>query len=175
MEQQDKIVGIMGIGNMLLGDEGFGVHCIQYIEDNYNLPENIRVIDGGTAGILLAPFIEQCDLLYVIDVVDLDDTPGSVHCFTDEDVRSGSIQTRMSPHQIGMLEILDICRIREKEPEQVKFITVVPERLDTGMELSPVLAGRVSDVLGILFQSLKESAVVPVSLSGNSLQVAVAS
>lgn len=156
MSQTEKTIGILGIGNMLLGDEGFGVHCVQHIESNYTLPENVLVFDGGTAGILLAPFIEECDLLYVLDVVDLDDDPGSVHCFTDEDVRSGNIQTRMSPHQIGMLEILDICSIRGKVPEQVRFITVVPQTLDAGMELSPLIAGRVNDVVDILFQSLEE-------------------
>ncbi|MGE4560571.1 MAG: HyaD/HybD family hydrogenase maturation endopeptidase [Desulfobulbus sp.] len=162
MDQQEKTIGIMGLGNLLLGDEGFGVHCIRFLEEQYQLPENVQVIDGGTGGILLAPFIEQYDQLYVIDVVDIEDAPGSVHCFNDTDVRSGGIQTRMSPHQIGMLEILDICRIRGRVPQQVQFITVVPECLDTGMDLSPLLAGRINDVLEILLQMLgRDVAVSP--------------
>nr|WP_321466347.1 HyaD/HybD family hydrogenase maturation endopeptidase [uncultured Desulfobulbus sp.] len=160
MEQQQKSIGIMGLGNLLLGDEGFGIHCIQYLEENYHLPENVEVVDGGTGGILLAPFIEQFDELYVIDVVDVDDSPGSVHYFTDIDLRSGGIQTRMSPHQIGMLEILDICRIRGKVPQRVHFIAVVPECLDTGMELSPLLAERKKDVLEVLFQKLGEEVTI---------------
>lgn len=152
----------MGLGNLLLGDEGFGIHCVQYLEEHYHLSSNVEVVDGGTGGILLAPFIEQFDELYVIDVVDIEDTPGSVHYFTDTDLRSGGIQTRMSPHQIGMLEILDICRIRGKVPQQIHFIAVVPECLDTGMELSPLLAGRIKDVLEVLFQKLgDEVTVVP--------------
>ncbi len=156
---QDRTIGILGIGNLLLGDEGFGVHCVQHIEQHYNIPENIRVFDGGTAGILLAPFIEECDKLYVLDVIDLEDDPGSVHLFTDEDVRAGNVQTRMSPHQIGMLEILDICKIRGKVPEQVQYITVVPQTLETGMELSPLIAERVTDVIDILLQSLAKLSV----------------
>ena len=156
---QGKTIGILGIGNLLLGDEGFGVHCVQHIEQHYDIPENIRVFDGGTAGILLAPFIEECDKLYVLDVIDLEDEPGSVHLFTDEDVRAGDVQTRMSPHQIGMLEILDICRIRGKVPEHVEYITVVPQTLETGMELSPLIAERVTDVVDILFQSLAKLSV----------------
>jgi hydrogenase maturation protease len=158
----NKTIGILGIGNLLLGDEGFGVHCVQHIEQCYEIPENIRVFDGGTAGILLAPFIEQCDRLYVLDVIDLEDDPGSVHLFTEEDVRAGDVQTRMSPHQIGMLEILDICKIRGKVPEQVQFITVVPQTLEPGMELSPLIAERVTDVIDILLQSL---ATLSVSLT----------
>lgn len=156
---QDRTIGILGIGNLLLGDEGFGVHCVQHIEQHYDIPENIRVFDGGTAGILLAPFIEECDKLYVLDVIDLEDDPGSVHLFTDEDVRAGNVQTRMSPHQIGMLEILDICKIRGKVPEQVQYITVVPQILETGMELSPLIAERVTDVIDILLQSLAKLSV----------------
>lgn len=164
MDQQKKSIGIMGLGNLLLGDEGFGIHCVQYLEEHYQMPENVEVVDGGTGGILLAPFIEQFDELYVIDVVDVDDTPGSVHYFTDTDLRSGGIQTRMSPHQIGMLEILDICRIRGKVPQQIHFITVVPECLESGMELSPLLAGRVKDVLDVLLQKLgNDVRITPIS------------
>lgn len=162
MAYQEKIVGIMGLGNLLLGDEGFGIHCIRHLEEHYQLPDHVELIDGGTAGILLAPFIEQCYQLFVIDVVDLDDIPGSVHCFTDADVRSGDIQTRMSPHQIGMLEILDICRISGRVPEQVQFITVVPESLETGLELTPRLAARVKDVVTILLNALDAMAALPV-------------
>lgn len=156
MEQQEKSIGIMGLGNLLLGDEGFGIHCIQYLEEHYQLPKNVEVIDGGTGGILLAPFIEEHDELWVIDVVDLEDEPGSVHYFTDVDVRSGDIQTRMSPHQIGMLDILDICSIRGKVPKRVHFIAVVPESLDAGMELTLLLQGRIKDVLQILAEKLGE-------------------
>lgn len=156
IDQQEKTIGILGIGNLLLSDEGFGVHCVQYLENHYQLSENVLVFDGGTAGILLAPFIEQCDYLFVIDVVDIQDNPGSIHRFTDKDVRAGNIQTRMSPHQIGMLEILDICKISGKAPQQVQFITVVPENLDTGMSLSPILEKRIPDVLDILFESMED-------------------
>ncbi|MDD2463054.1 MAG: HyaD/HybD family hydrogenase maturation endopeptidase [Desulfobulbus sp.] len=168
MGQQEKTIGIMGLGNLLLGDEGFGIHCIQYLEEHYHLPDNVEVVDGGTGGILLAPFIEKFDELYVIDVVDVEDTPGSVHCFSDADVRSGDIQTRMSPHQIGMLDILDICRLRGKVPQQVQFITVVPECLETGMELTPLLAGRINDVLGILFEKLGKEVVITLLLSAQA-------
>lgn len=146
---------------MLLSDDGFGFHCIQHIEQHYKIPENVLVFDGGTASILLAPFIEECDELYILDVVDINDIPGSVHCFSNKDVRSGIIQTRMSPHQIGMLEILDICRIRGKVPEKVQFITGIPKTLDTGMKMSPLLETRMKNVVHILFQTLEDCLFEP--------------
>lgn len=157
--QKEKRIGILGIGNMLLSDEGFGVHFVQHLEAHYLLPDNVQVFDGGTAGILLAPFVEQCDHLFVIDVVNIDDAPGSLHCFSDEEVRAGDIQTRMSPHQIGMLEVLDICKIMGKVPEQIMFLTVVPENMDAGMKLSPILQQRIGDVLSLLSHSLQSLGV----------------
>ena len=53
------IIGILGIGNMLMQDEGFGVHFIEHLTENYEIPDNVNVLDGGTAGIMLAPFIEE--------------------------------------------------------------------------------------------------------------------
>ncbi|MDY0191138.1 MAG: HyaD/HybD family hydrogenase maturation endopeptidase [Desulfuromonas sp.] len=170
MEQQKKAIGIMGLGNLLLSDEGFGIHFIQYLEKNYQIPENVEVIDGGTGGILLAPFIEEHDELYVIDVVDLDDEPGSVHYFTDADVRCGDIQTRMSPHQVGMLDIIDICRISGKVPDKVHFIAVVPKSLDSSMQLTPLLQGRIKDVLQILADKLgKDVPLTPLDLCPKSI------
>ena len=99
-------IGLLGIGNLLMQDEGFGVHFIEHLTENYTIPENVSVLDGGTAGIMLAPFIEDVDYLYVIDTVSIKDEPGSIHCFTDEDVRSGNVQMRLSPHQVGLIDIL---------------------------------------------------------------------
>ncbi|BCO09430.1 hypothetical protein GF1_18060 [Desulfolithobacter dissulfuricans] len=100
------------------------------------------------------------DVLYVIDTVSLDSAPGSIHRFTDQDVRSGNIQTRMSPHQVGLLEILSLCELRGRSPEKVEMITVVPEDLSTGIGLSPRLAPRIDEVLDILIKCLASHGVV---------------
>lgn len=157
---QTQKIGVLGIGNLLLRDEGFGVHFIEKLNHFYQLPDNVQVLDGGTAGIMLAPFIEGVDVLYVIDTVSLDGEPGSIHRFTDKDVRSGNIQTRMSPHQVGLLEILSLCELRGRAPEKVEMITVVPEDLSTGIGLSSRLASRIDEVLGVLVNSLVSHGVV---------------
>ena len=132
MRPQQQI-GILGLGNLLLRDEGFGVHFINYLTDHYEIPAHVAVLDGGTAGIMMAPFIEDADILYVIDTVALrDQPPGSIHHFSDQDIQAGNIHARMSPHQVGLLEILDLCRIRETAPLQTEMITVVPEDLERG-------------------------------------------
>ncbi len=155
-----KKIGVLGIGNLLMRDDGFGVQCIEQLTQNYELPENLTALDGGTAGIMLAPFIEEVDILYILDAVDLKDKPGSIHFFSDNDVQSGDIQTRMSPHQVGLLEILELCKLRGRAPELVEMITVVPEDLSLGLGLSPRIESVVNEVLDILIDHLVSNDII---------------
>ncbi|MDR3630396.1 MAG: HyaD/HybD family hydrogenase maturation endopeptidase [Desulfocapsaceae bacterium] len=159
MEKTQKKIGIIGIGNLILSDEGFGIHTLHYLEQNYIFPENVILQDAGTAGIYMSPFLEACDPIFVIDVVDLKDEPGSFHFYTMEDVGARNFQTKMSPHQLGLLEIVEICRLRDAAPEHIEFYCVVPQALDTGMELSALVAPRVIEVADKIVKRLQESGV----------------
>ncbi len=159
LNRSSGATGILGIGNILLRDEGFGVHCIQRLQEDYLLPENLDVLDGGTAGIMMAPFIESVQTLYVIDTINLDHRPGTIRCFSDQDIRAGNIQGMLSPHQVGLLEILALCRLRERAPEWVELITIVPADLATGLGLSDVLRPKVATVIGLLLERLSEQGI----------------
>ncbi len=157
----EKKIGIVGIGNLICGDEGFGVHTVRYLEEKYIFPDNVILQDAGTAGIYLAPLLEECDPVFVIDVVDIDAEPGSMHYYTTEDITLGNIQTKMSPHQLGMLEILEICKLRDAAPETVEFYCVVPQDLDTSLELSDAVAPRVAEIADKLLARLEKIGVKP--------------
>jgi len=154
-----KKIGILGVGNLIVGDEGFGVHAVQYLDEHYIFPDNVELKDGGTAGIYMSPFLEECDPVFVIDVVDIDAEPGSLHYYSNEDVKAGKISTRMSPHQLGLLEILEICKLRDAAPERVEFYCVVPKELETSTKLSDVVAPRVKEIAAILIGRLQELGV----------------
>ena len=158
MEDKKKI-GILGIGNLIVGDEGFGVHAVRYLEENYEFPDTVLIRDGGTAGIYMSPFLEECDPVLVIDVVDIDAEPGSMHYYSNDDVKAGKISTRMSPHQLGLLEILEICKLRDAAPETLEFYCVVPKELNTSTELSDVVAPRVKEICEIVLKRLSELGV----------------
>ena len=151
-----KKIGIAGIGNLLLRDEGFGVHVVHYLMDNYTFPENVDIQDIGTAGIYMAPFLEECDPVFVIDVVDIEGEPGSFHFFTLDDVKTGNFQMRMSPHQLGFLEILAVCKLRDAAPEHIEFYTVIPDELTDSIELSDIVAGRKIEIAEMILKRLKE-------------------
>jgi hydrogenase maturation protease len=159
MQKTDKKIGILGVGNLIVGDEGFGVHVVHYLEKHFEFPDNVVIKDGGTAGIYMSPFLEECDPVLVIDVVDIDAEPGSMHYYSNEDVKAGKISTRMSPHQLGLLEIMEICKLREAAPETVEFYCVVPKTLETSTELSDVVAPRVEEISAIVLKRLAELGV----------------
>jgi len=155
----EKKIGILGIGNLIVGDEGFGIHTINYLEENYTFPDNVLLKDGGTAGIYMSPFLEECDPVFVIDVVDIDAEPGSMHYYSNEDVKAGKISTRMSPHQLGLLEVMEICKLRDAAPDTVEFYCVVPKTLETTTELSDVVAPRVTEIAELIIKRLEEAGV----------------
>ena len=169
MDTTEKKIGILGIGNLIVGDEGFGVHTINYLNENYIFPDNVNVHDGGTAGIYMSPFLEECDPVYVIDVVDIDAEPGSMHYYSSEDVKAGKISTRMSPHQLGLLEILEVCKLRNAAPEKIEFYCVVPNSLETTIELSDVVAPRVKEIADLILKRLEDDGIkVEKRNSGNN-------
>ena len=142
--------GVLGVGNLLLRDEGFGVHLIRYIEERYAFPDTVSLMDGGTSGIFLAPFFEGVKKVLVVDVVRSDEPPGTVLRFTQDELKARSMQLRMSPHQVGILEILEICNLRGKAPEQVDFLGIAPSDMTTGIGLSPVLEDRLPAVAAMV-------------------------
>jgi hydrogenase maturation protease len=159
MMEATKKIGIAGIGNYIVGDEGFGVHVVHYLQEHYLFPDEVEIQDVGTAGIYMAPFLEECDPIFVIDVVDIKGEPGSFHFFTLDDVKAGNFQMRMSPHQLGLLEILEVSKLRDRAPEHVEFYTVIPKDLGDSIELSAEVEGRKVEIAEMILARLADLGV----------------
>ncbi len=134
--------GILGVGNLLMADEGFGIHVIRYIEDNCQIPAGVELLDGGTAGMALLPFFQRCDAVLVLDVINLDAEPGTLVSFSRSDFGAVVRGQKTSPHQIGILDILDILDMDGQAPG-VDFLCAVPQNISEAVELSPSLKGLV--------------------------------
>ena len=155
--EQRKEIGILGVGNILLRDEGFGIHVVWHLQRNYLFPETVEIMDGGTAGIMLGPFFEGVKRAVVIDAVSLKDEPGTIHIFSQKDLRAGKIQTSLSPHQVGIVEIIELCRLRDLAPDQFELIGVVPKDLSPGTDLSPALRTALGEVTQMVINTLSQS------------------
>ena len=100
----------MGVGNILLTDEGFGVRAVEYLQTNYLWPENVRLEDGGTQGLMLMTELMDCDTLVVLDVVLGPEKPGTVYMLEGEDLRK-SLSFRDSMHQTDLVDTLITCQM----------------------------------------------------------------
>ena len=118
MEQ--KKVLIMGVGNILLTDEGFGVRAVELLQANYTWPENVRLEDGGTQGLMLMTELMDCDTLVVLDVVLGPEKPGTIYMLEGEDLRK-SLSFRDSMHQTDLLDTLVTCSMAGHEVQAVVF------------------------------------------------------
>ena len=129
-------VVVLGLGNILLRDEGVGVRVIEALAERYVLPPEIEVVDGGTAGMELLNVIAGCDHLLICDAVKDDAPPGTVIKLADAEVPA-LFQTRFSPHQLGLADVLATLTLSDEAPRAVTLIGIVPLDMELGIELSP--------------------------------------
>lgn len=115
-----KHILILGVGNELLTDEGFGIRAVEYLRRHYVWPDNVRLMDGGTLGVLLMTEIMDCDMLVVLDVVDGRETPGTMYVLQGDDLRQ-SLNFKNSMHQLDIPDTLITCRMSGHPVEAVVF------------------------------------------------------
>ncbi len=157
MEERTTRIAIIGIGNLLMADEGFGVHVIRHLEDNYVFPKEVRLIDCGTAGIYMAPVFEQAKETVIIDAASIKGyPPGTLLKMNHTEMTGRQIQSSMSPHQLGVLEVLEICRLREKLPSSIEFLLVIPEKVEPGTKLSKTVEPKVTEVARIIVKRIED-------------------
>lgn len=148
-------IAVLGLGNILLGDEGVGVHAVNTLKCSYELPENVRVIDGGTMGLDLLPFIEGMDKVLVVDAVNFNKEPGSIEVIEDRDIPS-FISSKLSIHQIGLPDILLASRLIGTMPPKIALIGIQPKTMETGLEMSDVVSMKLETLLNVIIEKLRE-------------------
>lgn len=136
---------VLGVGNLLLSDEGVGVRVIERLAAAYELPQDVQILDGGTLGLDLLYYLEGVENLLMIDAVEMGKEPGTLLRLEGDDVPA-FLSLKMSPHQIGIPDMLFAAKLKDLYPRNVVLWGVQPGVLDTGLELSPAVAPQV-DVL----------------------------
>jgi hydrogenase maturation protease len=146
---------ILGIGNVLLSDEGIGVHVANALSD-MELPPGVSVVEGGTDGFRLLNIITEADRLIVVDAVKGGAEPGSIYRFNVDEVRNVPPGFRTSVHQVGILEVIDLSGLIGKTP-RTTVIGVEPKSLDMSLELSPEIKEKIPRIIELVFEELKQS------------------
>ena len=143
-ERDTPSVLILGIGNLLWGDEGFGVRALQHLHQHYRFPENIRLLDGGTQGIYLVQEIREADILVVFDAVDYGLPGGTLKLVEGDEVPKFLGAKKISLHQTGFQEVLAMAEMLGDYPSQLLLIGVQPVELeDYGGSLRPEVKAQI--------------------------------
>jgi len=126
---------VLGLGNVLLGDDGAGPAVIAWLRQTRRVPNGTRLFDGGTLGLSLLPYLEDARRVILVDAVAADARPGTLVRLEGVDV-GPAVATRLSPHQVGVADLLDGARWHGREPERLVLLGVVPQSIELGVGLS---------------------------------------
>jgi hydrogenase maturation protease len=128
---------VLGIGNVLLRDDGVGIRVLRALEAGLAGDSRLRFVDGGTIGFMLQALIEEAPDLLVIDAVRMSSSPGSVRCFENEDMDRFLTGRPGSVHEIGLRDMLDMARLTGRFPRRRALVGVEPATTELGEQLSP--------------------------------------
>ena len=152
---------IMGIGNVLWADEGFGVRCVEHLAQNWKLPDGVKLLDGGTQGLYLLPFLEEADTLIVFDAVDYGLEPGTLKVVEDDEVPRFMGAKKMSLHQTGFQDVIATAQLMGYCPERLLPIGCQPEELeDYGGGLRSVVAAQIETAVHVALTRLAQMGLV---------------
>ncbi|MBO6203208.1 MAG: HyaD/HybD family hydrogenase maturation endopeptidase [Selenomonas sp.] len=128
-------VTILGIGNIILRDEGFGVRVAEYLDKHYEFPESVQIVDGGTLGIELTQYVTGTEKLLVIDSINGGAEPGTTFRFHNDDVME-HFQDKLSAHEVGIQDVLGLLTVTGHKIPEVVVIGAQPYDVEAGVELS---------------------------------------
>jgi hydrogenase maturation protease len=152
---------VLGIGNVLWADEGFGVRAVEALNDAYTLPPGVELLDGGTQGLHLLDHVCNARRLVLFDAVDYRLPPGSLKVVRDDAVPAWGA-AKMSMHQSGFQELLALAQLKCRVPERMTLIGVQPEELsDYGGSLRPCVRARVPHAVTLAVRELEAWGFAP--------------
>jgi hydrogenase maturation protease len=145
---------VLGLGNILLGDEGVGVKVVERLLEQYDFPEGVRVMDGGTLGLDLLPYVEDASRLLVIDAVQARKPPGTLVRMAGDEIPVFLDASKVSPHQEGLQDLLAVAVLKGYLPDEVVLWGVQIESLGVGLDLSDAVGGQVDALVGKVLAEL---------------------
>lgn len=144
---------VLGLGNILLQDEGAGVRVVERLQAEYVFPNDVTVLDGGTLGLDLLHVLEESDRAIVVDAVKSDKEPGALVRLRNAEIPA-FLGPKVSPHQVGLQDLLGLAQLRGHLPGEVILLGVQAGRLEPGLDLSPAIAAQVEPLAAHVLEEL---------------------
>jgi hydrogenase maturation protease len=147
---------VLGLGNILCGDDGLGVAALERLRAGFDIPPEVALLDGGTLGLALLPTLEDADEVWILDAVLADTAPGSLVALEGDAVEV-ALRERLSPHQIGVADLLDALHWRDAFPARLRVLGLVPESIELGIGLSDPVAHGLDGLVEATAMELSEA------------------
>jgi hydrogenase maturation protease len=159
----ERRIVVLGIGNVLWADEGFGVRCVEALQARYDFAPEVWLIDGGTQGLYLIPHVHAARQLVIFDAVDYGLAPGTLKVVENDEVPKFLGAKKMSLHQTGFQEVLQLAQLTGSYPDEVLLIGCQPEVLDDyGGSLRASVKAALEDALALAVERLAAWGARPV-------------
>jgi len=146
---------VLGLGNALMSDDSIGVRAVERLQQDYRFPDGVKVVDGGTLGLDLLPFIEDADQLLIIDALEMKAAPGSIFRLEGEAVPR-AFASKLSVHQMGLQDLLAVADLQGYSPRELVFWGVQPASIEMTMELSPPVAAALDELVQSVVDELEK-------------------
>jgi hydrogenase maturation protease len=153
------MISILGLGNVLMGDDGFGPAVVHAFEAAYAVGPEMTVVDLGTPGLDLLPWLADVDRVIIVDTVKSDQPAGTLRVYDKDDVLRYPPSARVGPHDPGVKEALSALEFAGRAPREVVLIGVVPSRTEMSMELTAPMRAAVPAAVAALVASLERFGV----------------
>jgi hydrogenase maturation protease len=151
---------ILGVGNYILSDDGLSIHVLGRLQADNLIPDEIQMIDGGTCGLDLLQYLEGVSNLIIIDAIKTrDGIPGSIVRLDGNQVPA-YLSLKISPHDIGLPDLLATAKLRDLYPEKIVVFGIQPASLELGVELSPEVASKVDELIELIQKEVNESILI---------------
>ena len=160
---QPASIVVLGIGNLLWADEGFGVRCIEALQQRWSFADHVHLVDGGTQGLYLVQHVQQADALLIFDAIDYGLEPGTLREIADDEVPKFMGAKKMSLHQTGFQEVLSLAILTGQYPRHVLLVGCQPEEIDDyGGSLRPAVKAALEQALAVGVSALTAWGAKPV-------------
>ena len=152
---KEPTVTVLGLGNILMTDEGVGVKSVLEFERRYQVPDYVEIVDGGSAGLDLIPFIEGREKVLMVDAVNFDREPGYIDIL-ENDAIPARITEKASMHHLGLMDVLSIVRMSGNVPKELCLIGIQPKSLELGIDMTREMCDKVDSLIERVVAKLRE-------------------
>ncbi len=159
---------LIGLGNILMRDEGIGVHAVLALQERFEVPPELEIVDGGTAGLDLLPFFEGRDRVLLVDAVDFGAEPGFIGELANEAIPARFGKNKASLHHVGLAEVLALAQLQNILPQEICLIGIQPASLDPGLELTGTVQEKFDALIARVRTKLRDWDIYLASRSSSS-------